>query len=255
MSATTIALTSTACMFGGALVGIALQRVVPSDHLSGESRESIKLGIGMISLLAALVLGLLVSTAKNNFDTTNTAVVEGSAKTILLDRVLAHYGADTQEIRTDLRRGVSAAIETLWPEERLSHSGLGALERANAMETMLEKIRALRPQTDTERALHALAQELGNEILLIRWIQIEQAQATLPPGLLAALIFWLTMLYVAFGLLAPRNATAIAVLLVGAFSLSTALFLVSEMNLPAEGAIKVSSGPMRKALESLMENP
>ena len=93
--------------------------------------------------------------------------------------------------------------------------------------------------------------QLGNEILLLRWTQIEQAQTSMPTAFLVILLFWLTMLYVSFGLIAPRNATVVAVLFIGALSVGTAIFLILEMNEPLGGSIKISSGPMLKALEHL----
>jgi hypothetical protein len=228
---------------------MALGRVVPPEHLSPESRDSIKIGAGMISLMAALVLGLLVSSAKSNFDATNAAITQGGAKIILLDRVLAHYGGDAEGVRADLRQTVAAGIALLWPEDGRAVPDLGAIERTRAMERMLDGIRSLRPENDGQQTLKTQAQELANEVLLSRWIQIEQARTTLPTAFLRILLFWLTMLYLTFGLIAPRNGTVTAVLFFGALSLATAVFLILEMNDPTRGAIRISSGPMRNALE------
>lgn len=251
MSPMSLAVASAGCIFSGTLVGLAVRKVLPEHHLSDDSKDAVKLGAGMISMMAALVLGLLVSSAKNNFDATNKAITEGGAKIILLDRVLLSYGAETRELREGLRQGLVATIEMLWPEEPLTDSALRAFESASGMERLLEGIRALKPQTDAQRTLQAQAQQLGNELLLSRWLQIEQAQTSLPTPFLVVLLFWLTMLYMSFGLLAPRNATVIAVMFVGALALATAMFLILEMNRPMGGFMKVSSGPMRKALEHL----
>ena len=93
------------------------------------------------------------------------------------------------------------------------------------------------------------SEAICTELLLSRWVQIEQAQVGLPIPFLIILLFWLTMLYMSFGLLAPRNYTVITAMFVGALALATALFLILEMNRPMQGTIKVSSAPMRKALE------
>ena len=249
MTSVSAAVVSGACIFGGALLGMVLGKVVPPEHLSSDSRDAIKIGAGMISLMAALVLGLLVSSAKNNFDATNAAITQGSARVILLDRVLARYGAESEDVRRDLRSGVETNIAMLWPDERSADSGLVALEHSTAMERVLEKIRGLTPRSDAQRALQLQAQQLGNDILLSRWVQIEQARTTLPAAFLRILLFWLTMLYLTFGLIAPRNGTVTAVLFFGALSLATAVFLILEMNDPTRGAIRISSGPMRNALE------
>jgi hypothetical protein len=251
MSSLAIAAISAGSIVGGAVLGMVLSRMLPAEHLSADSRDAVKVGAGMISLMSALVLGLLVTSAKGNFDEMSASVTQGGAKIILLDRVLAHYGPESAEVRQHLRRAVAAGLEMLWPEERPTASGLDAFERASAMEGLLDEIRHLRPQSEAQHALHAQAIQLGNELLLSRWVEIERVQTSPPTLLLQILLFWLTMLYASFGLIAPRNATVVAVLLIGALSLATAVFLILEMNDPLGGLVKISSGPMRKALESL----
>src|SRR5512147_25327 len=103
MSPLAVASVTVACIFGGALLGSALRRIVPDAHLTDEARDAIKVSAGTISLLSALVLGLLVSSAKGNFDATNDAVTQGGAKVILLDRALARYGPESQPVREELR--------------------------------------------------------------------------------------------------------------------------------------------------------
>jgi len=251
MSGTLIALISAGCIFGGTLFGLALRKMLPGHHLTEESKDAIKIGAGMISMMAALVLGLLVSSAKSNFDATNTAIIQGGAKVILLDRLLANYGPETKEVREILPKAVVALIGVLWPEEPVTKADFSAFERATTAEKLLEKIRDLKPQNEAQRALQGQALQLGQEMMLSRWIQIEQAQTSLPSAFLVIVLFWLTMLYMTFGLLAPRNPTVVTVMFIGALSLATAMFLIVEMNRPMGGAIKVSSGPMRKALEHL----
>jgi len=251
MNGIAIALTTAGCIFSGTLLGLAVRKLLPEHHLSADSKDAIKLGAGMISMMSALVLGLLVSSAKSNFDDTNKAVTESGAKVILIDRLLANYGPETKQVREELRAAVAASIAMLWPEELPAASTLKAFERASAMEEVLGKVRNLKPQTDSQRVLQARVQDLGHQILLTRWVQIEQAQTSLPLAFLVILLFWLTMLYTTFGLFAPRNGTVITVMFIGALAVATAVFLIVEMSQPMRGAMKVSSGPMRKALEHL----
>lgn len=86
-------------------------------------------------------------------------------------------------------------------------------------------------------------------MLQTRLLLVEQQQNELPSIFLVLLIFWLTGLFISFGLFAPRNGTVLAVLLICALSVSSAIFLVLEMNRPLDGFIKVSSAPLRKAVE------
>ncbi len=250
MSSTGIALLSFGCIFGGTLIGLAVRTIVPTDHLSEESKDAVKVGAGMISMMSALVIGLLVSSAKNNFDSANTALVQGGARIILLDRVLANYGPETKPVREHLRQAVASAIQLLWPEQHVENS-LQTFEKISPMEQLLQRIRELQPQTDIQRSLQQQALGICNDVLLSRWVQIEQAQSSVPPAFLVVLLFWLTVLYASFGLFAPRNLTVITAMCIGALALATALFLILEMNRPMAGAMKVSSAPLVKALEHI----
>jgi len=251
MNSLTIGLISVGCIFGGALLGLFLQGLLPEHHLRDSYKDTVKVVAGTIATLSALVLGLLVGSAKSSFDATNTAITQNGAKIILLDRALAAYGPETKEVREQLRPAVAAGIEMFWPEEKNVRSGMTAFERANAMEMIQAKLRALTPTTDAQRQLLSQAEQIGNDMLQARWLLIEQAQSALPVPFLVVLLFWLSMLHLSFGLFAPRNATTITVLLISALSVSGAIFIILEMNHPLQGMIKVSSAPMRKALEHL----
>jgi hypothetical protein len=87
----TIFLISAGCIFGGALLGLLLQGLIPEHHLRDSSKDTVKVVAGTIATLAALVLGLLVGSAKNSFDALNTEITQSSTKIILLDRALAAY--------------------------------------------------------------------------------------------------------------------------------------------------------------------
>ena len=251
MNSLTIALISVACIFGGALLGMFLRSRLPDHHLSNDSKDTVKLGAGMIATLSALILGLLVSSAKSSFDTMGSEITQGAARIILLDRVLANYGPETKAVREQLRRTVAAGIEAAWPEKKTGVSGLTAFERSSGMELVQAKLRELTPATDAQRQLLSQALQISNDLLQARWLVIEQTQNGLPMPFLVMLLFWLTMLHMSFGLFAPRNATVIFVLLVCALSVSGAIFLILEMNHPMTGFIRVSSAPMLKALEHL----
>jgi hypothetical protein len=231
------------------VLGLALRSILPASHLRDDSKETIKLAAGMIATMAALVLGLLVSSAKGSFDAINAGFTQAAAKIIQLDRVLAHYGPETRDLREQLRRAVAGSIERIWPAENTGVSALTAAERSNGIEMLQESLRVLTPQTDAQRQLLAQAQQLASDVAQTRWLMIEQAQNSLPAPLLVVLIFWLSMLFASFGLFAPRHGTVVVVLLICALSVSGAIFLILELNRPLDSVIKVSSVPMRKAME------
>ena len=251
MNPLTIALASVGTIFGGALLGMWLQNLLPGHHLSKEMQDLVKLSAGTIATLTALILGLLVSSAKSEFDAINTDLVQGSANFILLDRTLARYGPEAKEARDQLKRAVQAGIEMVWPNEKTTRNVLSAIEDANAMELFQNKLNELSPQTDSQRQARTQALQIAANLGQLRWLMIEQAQNQLPTPLLLILIFWLILLFVSFGLFAPHNSTARTVLFVGACAISAAIFLVLELNRPFDGVTKVSSAPLRAALRHM----
>ena len=251
MSSFNITVISTVSIFAGALLGMGLARRLPGHHLSKEMQDLVKLSAGTIATLTALVLGLLVSSAKSSFDAINTGIVQGSAKFILLDRTLAHYGPEAKSAREQLKHVVASGIEMVWPTEKTGVTALAAFERANGMELVQEKLRELTPQNDVQRQALAQAQQIANDLGQTRWLLVEQAQTQLPVPLLLILVFWLTLLFISFGLFAPRNLMALTVLLIGACAISPAIFLVLELNQPLDGLIKVSSAPLQNALQHM----
>src|SRR5262245_41834353 len=72
-------------ILGGALLGMALRALLPEHHLSQDSRDVVKLGMGLIGTMAALVLGLLIASAKSSFDAQRNGLAQLSANLILLD--------------------------------------------------------------------------------------------------------------------------------------------------------------------------
>lgn len=251
ISSQIIFLISAGCIFGGALLGLLLGGVVPAEHLRDTSRATLKVVTGMIATLAALVLGLLISSANTSFDAVDAAITHSGAKIILLDRALANYGPETKEAREQLRNVVVAGIEMFWPAEKTRGVGFEGFERSTGMEALQTRIRELTPATEIQRQLRSEAEKLSGDMLEARWLLIAQAQHTIPTTFLVVLLFWLTMLHIGFGLLAPRNATVITALVISALSVSGAMFLILEMYQPLNGMIKVSNAPLRKALELL----
>jgi hypothetical protein len=133
-----------ACVFGGALLGIFFRAVLPEHHLTGESKDVVKVGMGLIATMAALALGLLTASAKSSYDTQRNELTQISAKIIFLDRVLAHYGPEAKDVRDLLRRTVTSALDQMWPENR---SRPAQLDPAAASERLYDTIQQLSRRT------------------------------------------------------------------------------------------------------------
>jgi magnesium-transporting ATPase (P-type) len=252
MSALTISLIAFACIFGGTLIGMFLRTALPEHHLSDESKDGLKLGIGMIATLAALVIGLLLASAKGNFDAVNNGLIQLSGRIILLDRVMTEYGPETKEPRGLLRLGVVSAFNHMWPKERTGYAETKTTNSPVAFEALQHSLRRLSPKNEEQRSLQSRAVQVSNDIAEARWMLLSRkGQSSLPIPFLVILIIWLVVIFFSFGLFSPRNATVFIVLLVCALSVTGALYLLQELDRPFEGLIGISSAPIRNALELL----
>jgi hypothetical protein len=205
--------------------------------------------MGLIGTLSALVLGLLVASAKNFYDTQSTELTEMSASIVLLDRVLAHYGPETKDARDLLQSVVVRTLDRLWPKDPGQHPQVAPT--ADQGDALYDKIQELTPKNDIQRSLQASALNMGFTLGKMRWMMFEQASGFISLPLVAIVVFWLAMIFISFGLFAPCNATAIATLFVCALSVSGAIFLILEMYTPFQGLMQLSSVPLRNALAHL----
>lgn len=220
---------------------------LPVHHEEAETRDLIKTATGMLATLVALILGLLVSSAKGTFDTASSELTQSGAHIINLNRTLVDYGPEAQPVRALLQTNLASVIERIWPEPQ-SKAVPFAKDDASATRAVAEAIRQLQPQDDTQKLLKTKAESQLNALADGRWLLFEQMENPLPPMLLLVLGFWLFLLFMGLGLLAPRNATSVLALLTCILSMSAAVFLILELNHPLDGLIKVSSGPLRAAL-------
>jgi hypothetical protein len=254
MSPLAISLVAFGCIFGGMMIGMFLRVVLPEHHLSDESKDAVKLGIGMIATLAALVLGLLIASAKGNFDTVKNGLIQTGSKIILLDRIMANYGPETKEARDLLRRKLAAAIDEIWPKGRQQRWDAKALDAREGLEAIQNKLLRLSPKNDEQRWLLSQSLQISGSIAEVRWLLTEQReQSSLPMPFFVMLVFWLVVIFFSFGMVSPPNATVITVLLVCSLSAAGALYMILELDSPYGGLIEISSAPLRNALTYLSQ--
>jgi hypothetical protein len=237
------------CVFGGAMLGMTIHTMLPEHHLSSDSKDVIKLGMGLIATMSALVLALLTNSAKGSYDAQRNELVQTAANIILLDRVLAHYGPEAKEARDLLKLSVAAMIGRIWPDDPVANAKLGPTTAGG--ELFFDKIQELTPQNDVQRTLQAEAVKMSIDIAQARLLLFEQGGSSIPMPFLVLLIFWVTIIFLSFGLFAPRNATVIATLFLCALSVSGAIFLIMELDRPFGGMIRISSAPLRNAIANI----
>ncbi|MCX7099167.1 MAG: DUF4239 domain-containing protein [Methylococcales bacterium] len=248
MSALLIASIIFAFMLGGMLLGSILRVILPDDHTQADSKDILMTSAGTMATLIALIIGLLVTSAKGTYDDTSSTITQTGADIITLNYYLSSYGPEAEAVRKHLPQAITAAIERIWPNESTHGADLAKMESETEMTAVYHKILELLPKNDSQKYLQTQALHLIDNMLRSRWMLIEQSQDELPRAFLVVLTFWLTVLFAQFSLLAPRNRTAISALIICAISMSGAIFLILELNQPLEGTIKVSSAPLHKAL-------
>jgi hypothetical protein len=249
MNSSVVSLVAFVCVFGAALLAMRLRAALPEHHLTGDTKDTVKLTMALVATMTALVLGLLVSSAKAAFDTQRTAVVQMAGKAAYLDRVLAHYGPEAAEARATLRQSIEGALAQIWPASSGQSAQLAPnLARSDALYDAIQK---LAPQDDAARAAKTQALAIGADLGQMRWLLFEQASTSIAPPLVVIVVCWLAMLFFSFGLFGPSNGTAVAALLVSALSVSGAIFLILELDRPFGGLIRISSQPVLNALSQL----
>jgi hypothetical protein len=240
------------CVFGGTLLGMALRAVLPEQHLSSESKDVVKLGMGLIGTMTALVLGLLIASAKNSFDTQRTGVAQIAANLIMLDRALAHSGPEAKDAREMLRASVADLLAQTWPAESPSSGrAAGTTGTEGKYEGLYEKIQELAPKNDAQRAAQAQALKTAIEIAQMRWSLYAEKGSSIPIPFLVVMVAWLALLFASFSLFASPNPTVVVTLLICALAVSSAVFLILELDRPFNGLIQISSAPVRDAAELL----
>jgi hypothetical protein len=235
-------------IFGGALLGIVLRPMLSESHLQPDSKDVVKMATGLIGTLAALVLGLLIASAKSSFDQKTNQVRQMTASIIVLDDLLAQYGPDAAHVRTGLRQGIEPLADRIWNEQK-APPGKPVHFEASAQASAFEKeLESLSPDNDTQRSLQSRAIAAYTEAAQTRLLLFTQSGGSIPAPFLIILVFWLSAIFVSFTLFARTNPVVMASLLVCAVSFAGALFLVLELDNPFTGLMGISSATLRSAL-------
>jgi len=251
MGSATIAFIAFACVFGSALFGLYLRSRLPDHHLKDDTLSVVKLATGLIATMSALVLGLLISTAKGSFDRINSELVDSAAKVVSLDRVLAEYGPEAREIRAQLKHDFAIKIGMLTSGDPMQIAKLDTPEAISAAESFYLRLWQLAPRDDQQRALHTRALQITSDVQSTRSLLILQKDGTIPMVLLAVLVTWLVIIFAAFGLCAPQNYTTVGALFVCSLCASGAVFLILELDRPLVGLISIPAAPLRAAVAHL----
>jgi hypothetical protein len=251
MSAWQISLLVFAIIFGGALLGAALRPLLSDDHLHPDSRDVVKMATGLIGTLAALVLGLLIASAKNSFDQKTNQVRQMTASIILLDDLLAQYGPEATRLRSLLRQSIQPLANRIWHEEEVPAARPVQFESSAESLAFESELEHLAPANDAQRSLQTRAIQTFTEGAQTRLQLFAQAGGSIPAPFLVILVFWLSAIFLSFTLFARTNLVVMTSLLVCALSFACAIFLVLELDNPFTGLMGISSATLRSALLAL----
>jgi hypothetical protein len=201
--------------------------------------------------MSALVLGLLVASAKESFDDMENENIDSAAKIIALHHILVRYGSQADGVRDELRRAVTSILKSDWQEDDLSGDDDGPEPTQNGLEVVKDRLNDLMPKTDAQRSRLAEAEQICGDLAQARWLFVERNRTSLPPALLIALVFWLSLLFMGIALFAPHNKTVLVTLILCSLSVSVSTFIIYDLRHPLKGLITISSHPMRDALDHL----
>ncbi len=250
MDASRFGLAVAAAVFAGGLVGLGLQRVLPERLTTGPARDMVGAVIGLLSLLSALVLGLLIWTAYGVYSGQNLAIQTLAAKVLQLDFALADYGPDADAGRALLRQDLARSIDEVWGR-RESDSAFAANSFSQAIANLRRRqgyLDSLSPATDMQRTALAAAEATVDGIAQAR---LQMAFALASPvsyPLVLTVVSWATGLFLGFGLMSRAAPMSVAALACGAAAVASVAFLIVDLSSPYSGVFRASPAPLEQVL-------
>jgi hypothetical protein len=248
MNSASISAIIIAILFGSALIAMLVARFLPDHHLRSETKSVVSVSVAAIGTLSALVLGLLISTANSSFIAKAQEVADISADVIRLDRLMQRLGSETQDSRVLLRHYTAAELQDLFPADSDQPPNTENIATVSMLEELQNEILAFTPANDTQHWLQAQSLELTTAIMTARW-QLAQGIASTPRALLLLVLFWFVIIFASFGLFAPLNGTSIVAIFLCSAGVGSAIRIVTELQEPFGGLIRVSSTWLTHALQ------
>jgi hypothetical protein len=246
MSTLSIAAVVLACLVGAVIGGRLLANALPTHVWSTGTQDAVKLSLGLVATMAAVLLGLLVSASKESYDQQKRQIIEMGAKVAVIDRLLGIYGEETAPLRAELRTMVQSAVERAWPDPGRASSVLAA--DASSGTSVFQLLGQLEPKTAFQTELKSHLIGLALDVAERRALLVAQSVDTDPAQLLAVAVGWFVVILFGFSFLSPRSHIALGALLIAAVSVCGAIVLLLELHHPFDGNVRISSDPITQAL-------
>ena len=223
-----------------------LQWALPENQLGPEAKDVIRLAVGLLVTMTALVLGMLVSTANSSYQDRKNQLAELTSQFVVVDRLLGSYGPETEAMRAYLRGLAESSIERIWPSQKILKSQL----RPHDQDLLFyEHLHSLVPKNDIQIAIKAAVIAASVSLRHTSWLMfLGSEESSLSFPLLVVVVSWLTAIFTSFGLFAPRTYTVIATLIACAMAVSAAIFIILALYMPFSGVMKISPSPIRETL-------
>jgi len=244
MSESVVAVLAFLSMMGAALVGLLRKTRLPSEHAQDDTSSVVRLVGNLFVVMTSLVLGLMLNSAKNTFETNSRDIRTLATEIILLDRTMRALGPEAG----DARRHLVEYVQTALKEANILEENPQAEASLDAAGISLREIRV---SDEQKVAVWNDARQLYREVIRQRWVTLDQYGGTIPPLLITMVILWLAIIFASFGYRAPRNTIVTASLLLAALLISGTIYLILDMDTPSSGLTQASNAPFQRALAQL----
>ncbi len=237
-------------MFAGGSLGLVLQRILPEKHITGGSRDMIAAVVGLLTLLCALVTGLLIWTAYGVYSGQNMQIQALASKVMQLDLALADYGPEANPARAQLRDALAKSIDQVWSAS-VSDRDFAADTFASAIQNMRARdktLTGLHPSTDQQKQALAAATSAGDAVTEARMQMSFALSAPVSYPLLLTVVGWVVCLFCGFGLTSRATVTSVIALAIGSIAVATAVLLILDLSNPYSGLFRTSPAPLEQAL-------
>ncbi|MCW5693218.1 MAG: hypothetical protein KIT48_12725 [Pseudolabrys sp.] len=249
MNEAVIAVLVAGALIASSLGSAALYRRLPEKHRQAETEEIVRLIANIFVVLASLVLGLMISSARGTFDSVDKAVHAYATELILLDRTMRHYGPDTDSARRYLQ------VYTKQAAARMAQSDpvLGSRPAEALLNDVGNALRNLAPADPDHVALKARLEQRFETVYAMRWALVEQSEGTIPLPLIALTAAWLVVVFASYGYRAPGNPVMTTSFVASALLIAGTIYLTLDMDVPFDGTIQVSPMPLERALAEMQK--
>jgi hypothetical protein len=249
MSAIAVSSISFASIFASGLVGMAVRRAIPANYLGSDEKEVTRLVTGLMTTMAAIVLGMLVSSAKASYDARTNEVAEISSEVVTIDRMLSRYGTETADVRVQFRALVEEGINRIWPARSPVHVDLKPRDEG---QILVDELWLMAPKNDAQAQVKAQVLSRVFDLRQTQWLLfLKSQQSAIPIPLLLVVLTWLGLIFFSFGVFNRPSSTIVVTVAFGALAVSGAVLIILELYSPFRGVLRISSDPILQALNQM----